>query len=205
MRAAPSMALAGSVASTPSEAAVAGISCIRPIAPAGLTASGRYEDSTKPTAARMVGEMPWRSPAATNSAAYGVPAGTDGVAARAGCWPVALGGLVAERPGVHLGEASIGRRTCTHRRRRLVGGRCGADHGRRGDEVLRVCRIASRWTAIRACTDAIALIALIAPHPWDGGPRRGRRSRRVRHGRARSGRSRGSAHPSARGRRHGEP
>ena len=59
-RAAPSTACAGSKGFTPSDAAVVGMSCMRPSAPAGLTAFGLKPDSCFATAARSDASMRYR-------------------------------------------------------------------------------------------------------------------------------------------------
>ncbi len=71
------MAWAGSKEfSTPRPRAVAGISCIRPWAPAGLTARGLKPDSCFATAASSSPGTPVRAAAPLIRSAYGVEAGT---------------------------------------------------------------------------------------------------------------------------------
>src|SRR4051794_14309292 len=65
---------AGSVASTPSPFAVAGMNCIRPVAPAGETAELLKFDSVFATPASRAGEMPYLAPAWVKRSAYGTPA-----------------------------------------------------------------------------------------------------------------------------------
>src|SRR5436309_6042865 len=74
IRAAPSTAWDGSSGFTPRPAAVLGISCIRPWAPAGLTARALYPDSTFATAASSFGETPYFAPAWLNRLPYGTEA-----------------------------------------------------------------------------------------------------------------------------------
>src|SRR5689334_6523064 len=62
---------------TPRPAAVAGISCVRPRAPAGEPASGLKPDSCLTRPASSAGAMPLALAAAVISAAYGVPAGSS--------------------------------------------------------------------------------------------------------------------------------
>ena len=87
-RAAPSTACAGSIGSTPSPRAVEGMSCIRPRAPAPLTAERLNPLSTLATAASSAGETPCRRPACSNRLRYAAgaaaSAGDDEAAAAAG-------------------------------------------------------------------------------------------------------------------------
>src|SRR5581483_913376 len=57
---------------TPKRAAVPGMSCIRPTAPLGDTASGRPEDSTMATASSRSGSIPYIPPTALNSARWSI-------------------------------------------------------------------------------------------------------------------------------------
>ena len=60
------MADAGSAGLTPSPWAVAGMNCMRPVAPAEETAEELKFDSVLATAASSAGSIPWRAPAETN-------------------------------------------------------------------------------------------------------------------------------------------
>ena len=121
---------------TPRPAAVAGISCVRPRAPAGEPASALKPDSCLTRPASSAGSRPLAFAAAVISAAYGVPAGSSDVpvavavvAAVAGGGDRARGGG-SERAalrGRQLGREARagrlrllrGRRACARRQHRL--------------------------------------------------------------------------------------
>src|SRR5689334_6615087 len=84
---------------TPRPAAVAGISCVRPRAPAGEPASALKPDSCLTRPASSAGSRPLALAAAVISAAYGVPAGSaDG--------PVAAAAVVGVVAGVPAAAAA---------------------------------------------------------------------------------------------------
>src|SRR5215211_150081 len=102
------MAWAGTDGSTPSAAAVPGMSWVRPRAPAGLPASGLKFDSWRMSPRSSAGSTPYLAAAASISAAYGVaaPAPAAPVAPAADVAVVALASVTDARRAAKSAEVA---------------------------------------------------------------------------------------------------